>query len=158
MSFDRFSILYEESRPIKILINGVPLLEMVREAEESLVRAEHEERIARGEDTEGYRILAGDYHYAPHSMILLPSRNLLDEPYRPGFVLKPDDPRIGKATVLGCTCGVMDCWLLQVRVTLSRSSVRWSEFGQFHRPRWKYNIGPFLFDRGQYESELARGT
>ena len=167
MKFDEFSVQIDPKsfirwpdgggfQPAEILINGVPLIEMVRLAEESLVRDEQAERIAEGEDPATCRVPAGDYLYMPPSLVFLPSRNLLDQPYVPGFELEPGDPRFGKAAVLGCTCGVVDCWLLQVRITLSGSSVRWSEFGQFHRPGWKYDLGPFEFEREQYESELAR--
>lgn len=65
-----------------------------------------------------------------------------------------DDPRIGKATVLGCTCGIIECWFMQVRITLNKSTVQWSEFGQFHRD-WQLDLGLFTFDREQYEAELC---
>ncbi|WP_143874216.1 hypothetical protein [Nostoc sp. 'Peltigera malacea cyanobiont' DB3992] len=61
----------------------------------------------------------------------------------------------GRAIVLGCTCGVIECWIIQVRITLNESSVEWADFGQFN-PDWQYNLGPFKFDRKQYVSELYR--
>ena len=85
-------------------------------------------------------------------MVLRRCRNLLDEPRDPGFVLEPDDPRRSKATVLGCSCGIIDCWFLQVRVRLLSEVVVWSEFEQFHRPHWRYDLGPITFDRRQYEA------
>ena len=35
-----------------------------------------------------------------------------------GFALAPDDPCRGKAVVLGCTCGIIECWFLQVQITV----------------------------------------
>jgi hypothetical protein len=58
--------------------------------------------------------------------------------------------------VLGCTRGITQCWFLQVRVEFLPEVVVWSEFGHFHRPHWKYGLGPFIFDRRQYETQLVR--
>ncbi len=44
---------------------------------------------------------------------------------------------------------------MQVRITLNKSTVIWSEFSQFHRD-WKLDLGPFTFDRKQYEAELSK--
>ncbi len=139
-----------------IFIDGRQLIELVRSAEEPWVRAEHRERLAQFDDPGEFRFEPGDYHCLPASMVILPTRNLLDQPDDPGFVLGPDDPRRGKATVLGCTCGIVQCWFLQVRVQILSDLVIWSEFGQFYRPHWQYGLGPFTFDRRQYEEELNR--
>ena len=57
--------------------------------------------------------------------------------------------------MLGCTCGVIECWFLQVSVRLSPDLVTWSDFGQFHRPSWLYELGPFTFEREQYEAQFC---
>jgi hypothetical protein len=139
-----------------ISIDGRELIELVRSAEEPWARAEYLERLPSFDNPSEFRFEPGDYHCLPASMVMLPSRNLLDQPRNLGFVLEPDDPRRGKATVLGCSCGIVDCWFLLVRVQVLPSLVIWSEFGQFHRPEWHYGLGPFTFDRRQYEGELAR--
>ncbi|MDY3557294.1 hypothetical protein R5W24_006482 [Gemmata sp. JC717] len=136
----------------------MPLIELVRRAEEPWARAEYLERLPEFENPDEFKFEPGDYHYLSAAQLLLPSRELLDGPRDPGFVLDPDDPRRTKATVLGCTCGITQCWFLQVRVTLLPEVVVWSEFGQFHRPHWRYNLGPFTFDRKQYEAQLASGV
>ncbi|MEG4116302.1 hypothetical protein QUA43_02235 [Microcoleus sp. N9_B4] len=137
----------------EIHINHQPLVELVRQVEEPLVRAEIQERRSAGETIDESDFPPGDYLYLPPSMILLPSRNLLDEPWDCGFELQSNDPQAGKAIVLGCTCGVIQCWFMQVRIALNESTVEWADFGQFHRD-WQYSLGPFKFDREQYESEL----
>jgi len=139
----------------EIYINNEPLIELVRQAEEPFVQAEIKERRARGDDIDEVTFPSGDYSYLPASMVLLPSRNLLDEPYDCGFLLELDDPAIGKSTILDCTCGNPGCWLMQVRITLNQSTVIWSEFSQFHRD-WELDLGSFTFERKQYEAELCK--
>ncbi len=148
-----------ERRPYRqahISINGVSLLDLVRAAEVPWVLAEKEDRREEFDDPKGFDFRAGDYHYLPASMVLLPCRQLLDEPADWGFVLEPDDPRRAKATVLGCTCGIIECWFLQVRIELSADTVRWSDFCQFHRDAWVYDLGPFTFVRAEYERQLTQ--
>jgi hypothetical protein len=139
----------------EIYINNQSLIELVRPVEESFVQAEIKERRDEGEDIDELVLPAGDYLYLPPSMVLLPSHNLLDEPWNSGFELESKSLQAGKATVLGCTCGVIQCWFLQVRIILSESIVEWADFGQFHRD-WEYNLGPFKFDREQYMSQLCK--
>jgi len=143
-------------RQARIAINGQPLIELVRVAEEPWARAEYQERLPEFDNPEEFRFEPGDYHYLTAARLLLPSRELLDRPRDPGFVLGPDNPCRGKATVLGCTCGIVECWFVQVRVQLLAEVVIWSDFGQFHRPLWQYDLGPFTFDRRQYEAQLAQ--
>ncbi|AVH62898.1 hypothetical protein [Nostoc sp. 'Peltigera membranacea cyanobiont' N6] len=164
-TFDRFEIRISQSFlpwtlgkglcVAEIYINNQSLIELVREFEEAFVQAEINERRAEGDDIDELAFPAGDYLYLPPSMVLLPSRNLLDEPWNHGFSLESNNLQTGKAIVLGCTCGVIQCWFMQVRITLNKSTVEWADFGQFHRD-WQYNLGPFKFDRKQYVSELYR--
>lgn len=143
-------------RQARIAINGRPLIELVRVAEEPWARAEYLERLPEFEIPADFRFEPGDYHELSAARLLLPSRELLGQPRDPGFVLDSADPRRGKATVLGCTCGITQCWFLQVRVRVLPETVVWSDFGQFHRPHWRYDLGPFTFQRRQYEAELAQ--
>jgi hypothetical protein len=144
-----------QHRQARIGINGWPLIELVRVAEEPWARAEYLERLPEFEDPTEFQFEPGDYHYLSAARLLLPSRELLGQPRNPGFALEPGDPRCSKTTVLGCTCGIVECWFLQVRIEARPEVVVWSEFGQFHRPHWRYDLGPFTFDRRQYESQLA---
>jgi hypothetical protein len=63
--------------------------------------------------------------------------------------------------VLGCSCGEVGCWPLQVQVQITGETVRWFDFVQPHRPDRDYSeFGPFDFDLDGYasavESAIAR--
>ncbi len=162
---DRFDVLIDPAavvrwpegggfQPAEVWINDRPLLELVRAAEEPWARAENAERTP-DPDTFSGPVTPGAYLYPAACSVLLPSREWLGDPPDPGFVLDADDPRRGKAMVLGCTCGISECWFVQARIEVGPDVVRWSDFGQFHRPEWVYGLGPFTFDRRQYEAQLA---
>ena len=136
-TFDRFEIRlnlasfgYGEICVVaEIYINDRSLLDIVREIEKPFDRSN-----------------PGNYSYLPAKMVLLPSRHLLD---------KPDDLQSGKSMVLGCTCGILECWCLRVQVVLTDSTVEWLNFSHDFRD-WEYNLGIFRFDRDQYLAELSQ--
>lgn len=143
----------------EIRINSQPLIELVREVELPFALKEYNDWIATGGDPTKVDLLAGDYSYLPPWMVMFPSRHLLDEPFRiaeEGFILKPEDPCREKTTILGCTCGIIECWFLLARITLTQTTVTWSDFQQFHRDWWTYNLGSFIFDRQDYELQLRK--
>ena len=39
-------------------------------------------------------------------------------------------------------------------ITVDPTSVTWSDFCQFHRA-WQYDLGPFTFERANYEAQLV---
>ena len=62
---------------------------------------------------------------------------------------------------------VAPCWLASAeswragrswaRVLVGKNTVTWLDFKQPFRPRWSYaTLGPFVFDRAQYQAELAK--
>ena len=128
-------------------INGVDLLDLVRTVERPLVEQEIAERVAAGEapidDFSGQYMALSLYERR---------KGLLGDPSGTSarhFVLPPDDPRRDKITLLGCDCGIVECWFLLARITLLDEFVVWSEFEQFHRD-WCYDLGPFVFEREAY--------
>lgn len=52
-------------RQAQIAINGQPLIELVRVAEEPWARAEYLERLPEFENPKEFRFEPGDYHYLP---------------------------------------------------------------------------------------------
>ena len=68
-----------------------------------------------------------------------------------------------KSVLMECSCGCPGCWSFVARITLTDSTVIWSDFEQPHRGpdsaagHWDYDgFGPFEFDRAQYFREFAR--
>ena len=63
-----------------------------------------------------------------------------------------------RTALLGCTCGEVECWPLQADVEVTDRVVTWSNF-RSARDEWDLSsIGPFVFDRDQYESSLSVAT
>lgn len=147
-------------RRVEMLVNGEPLLDIIRAAEMPYARREYDERVSSGEspddlgDRDG---LAGAYHYLPTSLVFPPSRNFFGDPYSHGFLVDDDDPVNSKSLILQCTCGIIDCWFLVADITVDTDSIIWASFQQFHR-EWTYEIPGFRFDRSQYETAFKRGT
>lgn len=147
-------------------INGVPLLQHVAEAERPWAAAEHAEylaKVARGEldpaETIGGRAraegdgseLAADYWpelVSPGGLAKGADATWM------GFGHRPGEPWVEKTVVLGCNCGIVECWPLLVKVDLHGSVVVWSRFETFYRS-WRLDLGPFVFDRATYTRTLT---
>lgn len=167
MLFDQFEVRVDPGQfirwpggggfqPVELLVNGRGLIDIVREVELPHALREYDERLAAGGSTAelGKRgALAGSYLYPNPGSVFLPSKNLLGEAYAHGFVTEPDDPLNRKSLLLQCTCGITDCWFLLATIIVSDDRVEWSDFCQFHRD-WKYELGPFVFERRSYEAQL----
>lgn len=123
-------------QPIELLVDDRPLLELVREVE-----------AARGDER------PGGYLALPASMTAWPSRQLLDEPADLDYVLADDDPRRGKAVLLGCACGIIECAMVLARIELAADTVTWRDLQSFGDDV-PYPIGPFVFERAAYEAAL----
>ncbi|HEY1095136.1 MAG TPA: hypothetical protein VGE61_10565 [Glycomyces sp.] len=61
----------------------------------------------------------------------------------------------GDTVLLGCDCGDWGCWPLLAQVDVTDTTVTWRHFSNEHRPAWDLSgLGPFTFDRAQYEASL----
>ena len=100
---------------------------------------------------EGSSGIAGSYLGLWSDLVLPPSRHFLGEP-APGYAR--DDGRI---PMLRCRhCGFPQCWSWVARIEVGGAIVRWRDFGNPHRPKWKYSaLGDIVFDRRQYELALT---
>jgi hypothetical protein len=126
------------------MLEGRNFLELVRDVEAPFAYAE------------GHPDLAGKYEGLPAQAVLPPSRHFLGE---------PSEALLGygeKIALFECECGCPGCWPLLVRIILTKKTVCWLDFEQPHRRSespgswWRYDtLGPFTFDRDQYESGLA---
>lgn len=70
----------------------------------------------------------------------------------------------GTSTILDCKCGFTGCWPLTAKIIRTSTTVTWKRFTNFHRSghngkfsRWPYEqLGPFHFSRAQYDSEIKK--
>ena len=129
---------------VNILVNSRNLTDIVREVELPYALAE------------GHPNIAGKYAGLPKKIALLPSKHLLGESYL-GYGLK------NRGAVLVCTCGEPICSPLDATITLTDGEVIWHNFDNSVRSRpsrsnpYNYNdLGPFHFDRQQYEDALRK--
>lgn len=149
--------LSRKTCPIAIYIDGRSLIDIVREVEKQVFAAENASRASDSEDDK--TLTPGCYDWLTAQVIFPPSRNLLGdsfEEYIDGSpVVEAGDLHYGKSVLLGCPCSWSGCWFLVVKITFTPDTVIWSKFGQFWRET-EYDMGPFVFDRKQYEAELKK--
>ena len=123
---------------IRIEVNGMSLIELVRRAELPSAQADDEEE------------LAGTY------VGLVPGYIRIDLASQflgtPGNSLSPGPDE--KTALLSCNCGEVGCSPLLARVTVDDETVTWDEFEQPTRPDWDYDGFGFTFERAQYEQAL----
>ncbi|MCA9577670.1 MAG: hypothetical protein KC668_19685 [Myxococcales bacterium] len=137
---------------VRIEVSGKDLLDWVRDAERPHVEREN---ANRGGEDPAYHLVPADY--LPPPQTLRTSRELFGEVpsvEARSFVMEPSDRRLSKTTLLTCSCGVSECEFLLVRISVLPDVVVWSDFESFHRP-WVYDLGPFVFDRQEYEAAFG---
>jgi hypothetical protein len=138
-------------RVVVIVVDGVPLIERVRELELPYAEAEEIERADEFADFPPGTLageLAGNY-VSLSTNFAWPSRHFLGEPLE-----LPHGGDEGETMVLACTCGINDCWALLTRVVLTEQTVTWSGFRNNSRDWDLSGLGPFVFDRSEYEDAL----
>lgn len=140
---------------IEIRLNGVPLLDLVTDAEQGPTQREFDERAAAGEDPEGLRIEPGRYMYPTIGQVERTGELSFGNAQR-YFVLEPNDEDFGATVLLGCDCGEPCCWMLIINCQTDGHTITWSQFRQFHRPDWQYGLGPYRFDAAEYQQEIQR--
>ncbi|SDU68804.1 hypothetical protein [Jiangella alkaliphila] len=122
-------------RALGILINGERIEDLARVVEKPHAVAENNPK------------LAGDYAPLALSDIDSDRNHFLGHPVATWF----ED---GDTVLMGCPCGEWGCWPLTVRVEVNSSTVRWHGFRNGHR-EWDLSaLGPFEFDRPEYEAAL----
>ncbi|NOJ79822.1 hypothetical protein [Myxococcus xanthus] len=130
---------------LRILINGRPLIDLVREFERPMAMREGSLSIAGAYTWLAYGGATNDpsqHFYAP-----------------PG---KQDENHDDRISVLACgDCGLSGCWPLVCRIEVREDRVVWRDFANPHRGpnrvagEWSYvGFGPFDFERRTYEHAL----
>ncbi|AWT35609.1 hypothetical protein GCM10008956_07040 [Deinococcus arenae] len=140
-----------EEDTVLILVNGTPLVELVRRWEDVAAQAT------------GERSLAGSYAGLPARFAAEIQTAWLGEPERGNLLSIFVGERVA---LLECGCGELLCWPLVARIEVGEREVRWLDFQQIHRmkqevppvrpnrpptPFWSYEgFGPFVFERAAY--------
>ena len=71
--------------------------------------------------------------------------------------LHDDYLNFDSVSILGCGCGVIDCWPLDVKVDVGTKTVAWYGFNMYHREDWDYSdLGKYIFDKQQYFQEVDK--
>ncbi|MDQ0985495.1 hypothetical protein [Streptomyces sp. V2I9] len=136
---------------VGILVDGVPLVELVRAVELPYAQAEQRRRADEGLPGTA-PLLAGDYTTLGPAYDW-PSRHFLGEPRN-----LPWGGEEGETMVLGCPCGIDECWALMARITVTPRTVTWSAFRN-NCCDWDLSaLGSFVFSRRQYEDSLRGGA
>lgn len=130
---------------LKFVIDGVPFLELVREAELPGALAEQKASLEEF-PTEPAPLLAGDY--APSTSLSI-VHLLGGTPDRVPHRVEDDEHLL-----LGCTCGIDDCWALVAKIVADDDTVTWSGLRNTYHD-WDYgSIGELTFSRQDYERSL----
>lgn len=155
MTFDTLDLRWEswegEEDTVLVLVNGTPLVELVRRWEDVAAQAT------------GERSLAGSYAGLPRQFAAEIQTAWLGEPERGNLLSNFVGERVA---LLECGCGELLCWPLVARIEVGEREVRWLDFQQIHRmkqevppvrpyrppePFWSYEgFGPFVFERAAY--------
>ena len=99
-------------------------------------------------EAEGNASLAGSYAGLSPSTVARGSRHFMGEPDEVWF-------GDGDTILLGCVCGEPGCWPLTAQVAVGDATVTWTGFRTGHRDWDLSGLGPFVFDRRQYERALV---
>ena len=115
----------------RILVDGTPLVEMVRSYETKMLAGNKEAN------------LAGSYWYLhPNALIAYLEGDGLGDAHR--------------IALIGCTCLDEDCWPLVCSIEKQEKYIIWYDFLQPHRKQWDYyGFGPFAFEKKQVDEEIA---
>lgn len=130
-----YEIEGESFTEVVVVINGEPLLELIKRREQSFA-------VKNGQGC-----IAGGYAYL----------SLIDfEELFLRAALEADlaqDER--NAVLLGCPCGIWSCWYLALRVKFEADTIRLTDFTNPRRKDWQYGL-EFKFDRVSFVSEISK--
>ena len=125
----------ESFTEVAVAINDEPLLELIRRCEQSFAAKD------------GQASIAGSYAYL----------SLIDfEELFLRAALEADLAQDERDVVLlGCPCGIWNCWYLALRVKFEADTVKFAEFKNLRRKDWQYGL-EFKFDRVSFVDEISK--
>ena len=122
---------------VVVKINGEPLLELIRQREQSFAAKD------------GQASIAGDYAY----LSLIDFKKLFLDALLPNGQLTASGER--SVVLLGCPCGIWSCWYLALKIKFEENAVKFSDFTNPRRKDWQYGL-EFKFDRVSFVSEISK--
>ena len=122
---------------VVVTINDKPLLELIRQRERSFAAKD------------GQASVAGDYAY----LSLIDFKKLFLDALLPNRQLAASDER--SVVLLGCPCGIWDCWYLALKIKFETETVKLYEFKNLRRKDWQYGL-EFRIDRVSFVSEISK--
>ena len=127
----------ESLTEVVVTINGEPLLELIRQREQSFAAKD------------GQASIAGDYAY----LSLIDFKKLFLDALLPNGRLAASGER--SVVLLGCPCGIWSCWYLSLKAKFEADAIRFSDFTNLRRKDWRYGL-EFKFDRVSFVSEILK--
>ena len=127
----------ESFTEVVVTINDKPLLELIRQREQSFAAKD------------GQASIAGDYAY----LSLIDFKKLFLDALLPNGQLAASSER--SVVLLGCPCGIWDCWYLALKIKFEANAVKFTDFTNLRRKDWQYGL-EFKFDRVSFVSEISK--
>jgi hypothetical protein len=120
---------------VVVAINGEPLLELIRQREQSFAAKD------------GQASIAGSYAY----LSLIDFEELFLRAALEADLAQDEQDVV----LLGCPCGIWSCWYLALKIKFEAETVRFSDFANPRRKDWWYGL-EFKFDRVSFVGEISK--
>ena len=132
-----YEIEGESFTEVVVAINGEPLLELIKRREQGFAAKD------------GQASIAGGYAY----LSLIDFKKLFLDALLPNGQLAANGER--SVVLLGCPCGIWDCWYLALKIKFETETVKLYDFTNLRRKDWQYGL-EFKFDRVSFVSEISK--
>ena len=132
-----YEIEGESFTEVVVAINGEPLLELIRQCEQSFAAKE------------GQASIAGGYAY----LSLIDFKKLFLDALLPNGQLAVSGER--SVVLLGCPCGIWSCRYLTLKIKFEENAVKFTDFTNPRRKDWQYGL-EFKFDHVSFVSEISK--
>ena len=127
----------ESFTEVVVTINDKPLLELIRQREQSFAAKD------------GQASIAGDYAY----LSLIDFKKLFLDALLPNGQLAASSER--SVVLLGCPCGIWSCWYLALKIKFEANAVKFTDFTNPRRKDRRYGL-EFKFDRVSFVGEISK--
>ena len=132
---NNYEIEGESFTEVVVAINGEPLLKLIKRREQSFAAKD------------GQASIAGDYAY----LSLIDFEELFLRAALEADLAQDEQDVV----LLGCPCGIWNCWHLALMVKFETETVKLYEFKNPRRKDWRYGL-EFKFDRVSFVGEISK--